>query len=86
MGHTANPDNPDLLSFVNIKWARNIQIGSELKFFLISLGDGRWHVHKNLDVEYLKPMKELFHQLVLENFRTQFLKWWQWHSGVVRIL
>ena len=38
-----------------------------------------------IDVEKPKPMKKLFHQLVLENCRTQFLKWRQTLSGVERI-
>ena len=39
-----------------------------------------------IDVEKPKPMKKLFHQLVLENCRTQFLKWRQTLGGVERIL
>ena len=35
-----------------------------------------------IDVEKPKPMKKLFHQLVLENCHTQFSKWRQTIGGV----
>ena len=39
-----------------------------------------------INVENSKPIKEVFHQLVLENWCTQFSRWWKWHGGVMRIL